>query len=215
MSPSFQEEKNLRKKGYEIVVGLDEAGRGCLAGPVVAAAVSVRKLPLKPSISGLRDSKKLTPQKREEIYAAIISHPHIDWKVARVSEGVIDRMNIFEATKLAMRRLALGFSGRKDPFLIVDGNFSINSGFPEKSLVRGDEKVFSCAAASVLAKVYRDRQMRNYHKKYPGYGFFNNKGYGTKAHFASIKKRGPCKLHRMSFYPLRKDRSGGKAGNLW
>ncbi|MEK7562213.1 MAG: ribonuclease HII [Patescibacteria group bacterium] len=223
--PNFNEEKKLWKKGYKFVAGLDEAGRGPLAGPVVAAAVSVRRDPTSQKLHAsfkevgslllkVKDSKKLNAKQREEIYEALIKHPQVSWGVGIVSEKVIDKINILGATKLAMRRaiISLVFSiGDRQyrclpDFLLIDGNFKINSAcLPtgrQKSVIKGDQKVFSIAAASIIAKVTRDKIMQKYHKKYPQYGFAKHKGYGTKAHFASLKKFGPCKIHRKTFYPV-------------
>lgn len=195
--PNFSEEKKLWKKGYKFVVGLDEAGRGPLAGPVVAGAVMVK--PYKIFNFGVRDSKQLSPKKREEIYNALIKHPNVKWGIGIVSEKVIDKINILEATKLAMKK---AIKDIKTDFLILDGSFKINSQIPQKSIIKADQKVFSCALASIFAKVTRDHLMKKYHKKYPRYGFNRHKGYGTKAHFANLRKFGPCKIHRKSFYPV-------------
>jgi len=239
---NLKEEKKLWKKGYERIVCLDESGRGPLAGPVTAAAVTIlpakiknqsfdklridpersrtgQKLKINPSInSGLtlsevegvknllkevKDSKKLTPKKRERIYNILVNHPQIEWGIGRVRNKVIDRINILEATKLAMKR-AVKKLNKKPDFLILDGNMKINSSVPQKSIVKADEKVFSCAAASILAKVTRDRMMKRYHKKYPQYGFDQHKGYPTKLHRKMLKKYGPCTIHRKSFKPVAK-----------
>lgn len=217
--PSFREEKRLWKKGYKYVACLDEAGRGCLAAPVVAAAVILKNPKSKRSPSGrqgggrvgvqnlkIKDSKKLTPKRREELYKILTNPPagglQIEWGIARVSEKVIDKINILEATKLAMKRAVEKLS-KKPNFLILDGNFRINSSIPQKSIIKADEKVFSCAIASILAKVSRDRMMERYHQNYPQYGFDRHKGYPTKLHRKMLKKYGPCKIHRRSFRPLK------------
>jgi ribonuclease HII len=208
--PTLQEEKRLWKKGYKRVACLDEAGRGPLAGPVIAAAVIIRR----PSNSNfqrmpggwrpkIKDSKKLTPERREEFYRILTKHPAIEWGIAKVSEKVIDKINILEATKLAMKR-AVGKLGKKPNFLILDGRMKLDLPISQKSIVKADEKVFSCAAASILAKVWRDRLMKRYHKKYPQYGFDRHKGYPTKFHRKMLKKYGPSKISRMSFKPLKK-----------
>jgi len=197
--PNFNEEKKLLKQGYKFVAGLDEAGRGPLAGPVVAGAVVVldyKKINLK----NINDSKKLTEKQREEIYKIITNHSQIKWGVGIVSEKVIDKINILEASKLAMQKAVRKLN---PDFLLIDGNFKLNKmSILQKSVIKGDSKVFSIAAASIIAKVTRDRLMQKYHKKYPQYGFDCHKGYGTKAHFASLKKFGPCKIHRKTFYPV-------------
>jgi len=239
--PNFNEEKKLWRKGYKWVVGLDESGRGPLAGPVIAAAVVIKIsnfpgrlradspkgcFPISNKFSifnfqklkCVRDSKQLTPKKREEFFDILTNHPKIEWGIGRVSEKIIDKINILEATKLAMIKAVKNLekklthktsdrlfcesgreTGRKIDFLILDGNFGINLPFSQKSIIKGDEKVFSCAAASILAKVYRDRIMKKYHKKHPQYGFDRHKGYPTKHHKKMIKKYGLCSLHRESF----------------
>ena len=227
---SLDEEKKLWKKGFKCVAGLDEAGRGPLAGPVVAGAVMVKisnfQFPISNKFSidqflKLRDSKKLSAKQREEFYKIITNHPEIKWGVGVVSEKIIDKINILEATKLAMVKavkdletkhgylgcptspLILGDVRHPDiDFLILDGNFKIDSPIPQKSIIKADEKVFSCAAASIIAKVTRDRIMMRYHKKYPQYGFDMHKGYGTSYHFKMLEKHGFCKIHRKSFYPV-------------
>ncbi len=179
---------------------LDEAGRGPLAGPVVACAVRLKPglARLKPGLRRIRDSKKLSAKKREEFCKILTKHPGLEWQIGRVSEKVIDRINILEATKLAMGR-ALAKLKRKPDFLILDGNFKINSTIPQKSIVKADGKVFSCMAAGIIAKVTRDRIMGRYHLKYPCYEFDKHKGYPTKKHKRVIKKNGICKIHRKTF----------------
>ena len=211
--PNLKEEKKLWRKGYRYVVGFDEAGRGPLAGPVVAAAVCLRKnlktsgelfsakLAENSSLF-IRDSKRLSPRKREILYKLLTKNPNIKWGIGKVSEKVIDRINILEATKLAMIK-AIKKLKRKPDFLIIDGNFKLNLLIPQKSIIKADEKVFSCAAASIIAKVYRDRIMRRYHKKYSQYGFDKHKGYLTKQHRKMLKKYGPCKIHRKTFRPVK------------
>jgi len=200
--PTIQEEKRLWKKEYKYVVGLDEAGRGALCGPVVAAAVSIIAN-CKLQIANLKDSKKLTPKKREEFYKILTKHPNIEWGIGRVSEKVIDKINILEATKLAMVK-AIKKLKRKSDFLIIDGNFKLNLPIHQKSIIKADEKVFSCMASGIIAKVTRDRIMQNYHKKYPKFGFNQHKGYPTKFHLKMLKKHGPSKIHRKTFGPLKR-----------
>jgi ribonuclease HII len=231
--PNFAEEKKLWNNGYRFVAGLDEAGRGPLAGPVVAGAVMFNyqflfnsaELQQRGSIfnkfsikqfSKIKDSKQLTEKQREEIYEKLIKCKDIKWGVGIVSEKVIDKINILEATKLAMlnavenlklkaqkSKLKATVQNLNPEFLIIDGNFKIDSKILQKSIIKGDQKVFSIAAASIIAKVTRDRIMQKYHKKYPQYGFGEHKGYGTKAHFASLEKFGPCIIHRKTFCPVR------------
>lgn len=214
--PNFREEKKLWRKGYKRVVGLDEAGRGPLAGPVVAAAVIVRQIPVVNSsgpkkllqqwqIQGIKDSKKLTPEKRAALYKILIKNPDIKWGIGRVSEKVIDKINILEATKLAMKRAVRNLEKKSSEasFLILDGNFKINTQHPQKSIIKADEKVFSCIAAGIIAKVNRDRIMLRYHIKYSQYGFDKHKGYPTKLHRKMLKKYGPLVIHRKTFYPVK------------
>jgi ribonuclease HII len=211
--PNLKEEKKLWKKGYKVVVGLDEAGRGALCGPVVAAAVMVKfkiqnakckmKIQNLKLLREIRDSKKLTSQKRKELYRRIVKCPFIEWGIGKVSEKVIDKINIFEATKLAMKR-AIKNLKKKPDFLILDGNFKLDLPILQKSIVKGDEKVLSCAIASIIAKVTRDKIMEKYAEKFPEYGFEKHKGYPTKFHLKMLKKYGPCKIHRKSFLPVAK-----------
>jgi ribonuclease HII len=207
--PNFREKKKLWRKGYKRVVGLDEAGRGPLAGPVVAAAVMIknngRKINKKFITLGVRDSKKITPKKREELYRILIKDSQIEWGAGRVSAKVIDRINILEATKLAMKRAVESLEkklNKKADFLILDGRIKLNLDVSQKSIIKADNKVFSCAAASIIAKVKRDRLMKRYDKKYPQYGFISHKGYGTRKHMAALTGLGPCKIHRKSFKPV-------------
>lgn len=192
--PNLKEEKKLWRKGFT-VAGLDEAGRGPLAGPVVACALCFKK---RVSLKGIKDSKKLSFKQREEIYSLLKKNLDVEWGIGRVSEKVIDRINILEATKLAMERAVKNLKVNPE-FLIIDGNFGIKSAIPQKLIIKADEKVFSCAAASIVAKVVRDRMMIKYHQKYPYYGFNKHKGYGTKNHRDLIKKKGFCNIHRKSF----------------
>jgi len=266
--PNFNEEKKLWIKGYDMVVGIDEAGRGPLAGPVVAAAVAVNSkskiinpkqipnfksknfkcgfgvsgfknldlfrisdLGFRISMEEAKDSKLISEKMREKLYKILTNCSLIGWGIGRVSEKVIDKINILEATKLAMLKAVRNFEkklkkGRKPQkslslisydrrkftttssalkmFLIIDGNFRIYSDIPQKSIIKGDQKVFSVAAASIIAKVYRDRLMEKYHKKYPQYGFDIHKGYPTKLHCKALEKYGPCGIHRKTFYPVKK-----------
>ena len=200
---SLQEEKKLWRKGYKYIAGIDESGRGPLAGPVVAAAVMIKKFSIfNFQFSKIKDSKKLNPKKREEFYKLITKNPAIKWGIGKVSEKVIDRINILEATKLAMKKATQKLN-KRPKFLIIDGNFKIDLLIPQKSIIKADEKVFSAAAASIIAKVTRDRIMRKYHKQYPEYGFDKHMGYPTKHHRKMLKKYGPCKIHRKTFSPCK------------
>ncbi len=204
MIPNLQEEKKLWQRGYKKVVGLDEVGRGPLAGPVVACAVAINGP--SPKIKNIKDSKQLSAKQREEIYKILTKHPNVEWGVGKVSEKIIDKINILEATKLAMQKAVRSLESKMleagpptIDFLILDGNFSIKSAIPQKSIIKGDEKVFSCSCASIIAKVTRDRMMQKYDKKYPHYDFASNKGYPTRFHRQMIKKYGPSKIHRQTF----------------
>lgn len=213
---NFSEEKKLRKKGYKNVACIDEAGRGPLAGPVVAAAVSLKSdfnSLLKSDFNNIRDSKQLSPKQREYFYKILTKHPAVEFGVGIISEKVIDKINILEATKLAMKKAVGKLAGVGLPkinfgevrlpridFLILDGNMKLDLPILQKAIVKGDEKVFSCAAASIIAKVTRDRMMLKYHKKFPQYRFDLHKGYGTELHLEMLKKFGPCAIHRKSFH---------------
>jgi ribonuclease HII len=209
MAVSINFEKRLWNKGFEGVVGLDEAGRGPLAGPVVACAVRVSpefnwsKSCLGLNFNSIRDSKKLSPKHREEFYKILTRHPGIEWGIGKVSERVIDKINILGATKLAMGRAVNNLKSKprksKVDFLVLDGNFKIASNILQQPVVGADGKIFSCVAAGIIAKVTRDKIMERLHKKYPLYGFDIHKGYGTRAHRAMIRKYGFCKIHRKSF----------------
>ncbi|MBU0476584.1 ribonuclease HII [Patescibacteria group bacterium] len=198
---NFKEEKRLWRKGYKRVAGLDEAGRGPLAGLVVAAVVCVNPKnheALKTKMAGIKDSKKLSPKRREEFYQLITKSPAIEWGIGRASEKIIDRINILEATKLAMKRAVKNLKKKPD-FLILDGKMELDLAISQISIVKADEKIFSCQAASIIAKVRRDRLMRKYHKRYSQYGFDRHKGYPTKHHREMLKKHGLCEIHRKSF----------------
>jgi len=201
MKPNLKEEIKLWRNGYKYIVGLDEAGRGPLSGPVVAAAVILKNKKSKIQNVGIKDSKQLSFKKREELYELIIKNKDIKWGIGIVSEKVIDRINIKNASELAMERAVLKLKIKPD-FLLIDGN-NINNrrlkNTEHKLIVKGDSRVFSCAAASILAKVKRDRIMARLHKKYPKYRFDLHKGYPTKLHYKMIRKHGSCKIHRKSF----------------
>lgn len=192
MSPSFRREKALQKKGYALVAGVDEAGRGPLAGPVVAAAVILNK-----PIKGLNDSKLLSSSKREQLFSVIQSEA-LAVGVGIVSHKIIDRINIYQATRLAMKKAIQGL-GVEPHYILIDGNLKLAIEISQASLVEGDQKSFSIAAASIVAKVTRDRIMLRYHKKNPQYGFDRHKGYGTKLHFERLQEHGPCFIHRRTF----------------
>lgn len=187
-------EDGCYEEGYEVICGVDEAGRGPLAGPVCAAAVI---LPRGLQIPGLTDSKKLTDKKRRELYP-VIREQAIAYGIAFATEQEIDEINILQATYLAMSRALQQLEG-KAQLALVDGNRAGEFGLPVKTVVKGDSLSANIAAASVLAKVTRDDLMITLAETYPQYGFEIHKGYGTKAHYAALREHGPCPAHRMSF----------------
>ena len=191
--PDFSYENECKEKGFLSVCGVDEAGRGPLAGNVVAAAVI---MPEGLIIEGLDDSKKLTEKKREKLYDIILEKAICS--IAWATPAEIDEYNILNATMLAMRRAVEGLSVKAD-FALIDGNCSRGFEIPTQTVVKGDAKSYSIAAASVLAKVTRDRQCLEMDKDYPEYGFAGHKGYPTKAHMAKVIELGPCPEHRRSF----------------
>lgn len=199
-------ECELWKDGLAHVAGVDEAGCGPLAGPVVAAAVVFPKNWLEtglPSLfRGLNDSKQLTGDEREKFFARITSHPEIRFAIASVDVETIDRINIFHAAQRAMV-LALERLSPAAEHVLVDGRAIKLLRIPQTALVQGDARSYSIAAASVLAKVTRDRTMRDLDKMFPGYGFAEHKGYSTPQHFAAIEKLGACAIHRRSFAPFK------------
>ena len=193
-----EHERRLWEAGWTRVAGVDEVGRGCLAGPVVAAAVV---LPHDVAIEGLDDSKKLDPGLRESIGEAVLAAAEA-CAIGVVDAPDIDRLNILEATMEAMRR-ALGDLPPPAPDqVLVDGSRKPGSPYPETTLVDGDERSMSIAAASIVAKVHRDRLMLRYHTRHPQYGFANNKGYGSTQHLEALSEHGPCPLHRRTFRPV-------------
>jgi ribonuclease HII len=187
-------EKALTDHGYHYIAGIDEAGRGPLAGPVVSAAVI---LPLDFPDTGIADSKKLTARQRALLYEHIYAHATAVG-IGIVDAFEIDRINILQAARLSMAMAAANLKPRPDA-LIIDGNFNIPSPVPQQSVVKGDNRSVSIAAASIVAKVSRDKLMLRYHQDYPEYGFDRHKGYPTKAHKAAIDTHGPCLIHRRSF----------------
>lgn len=182
------------EQGVQIICGVDEAGRGPLAGPVCAAAVI---LPKGLEIPGLNDSKKLTDKKRRELMP-IIKEQALAYGIAFASHEEIDQINILQATFLAMER-ALAQLQIKPDLALIDGNRKKEFGLPVETVVKGDSRSANIAAASVLAKVTRDDYMEAMELEYPGYGFAVHKGYGTKAHYDALREKGPCPIHRMTF----------------
>lgn len=187
-------ENEKYNEGYKIICGVDEAGRGPLAGPVYAAAVVLEK---GQTIEGVNDSKKLSEKKRELLFDKIINECK-DYSIGTASEKEIDKLNILQATFLAMKRAVDGLSVKPDCAL-VDGNQIPNLDCDVTTVVKGDAKSESIAAASILAKVSRDRYMLEMAEKYPQYGFEKHKGYGTKLHYEMIEKYGICDIHRKTF----------------
>ena len=191
---TWEFEEKAWKKGYSAVCGVDEAGRGPLAGPVCAAAVI---LPGGIVIEGLNDSKKISEKKREALFD-VIAETAVAWSVSLVDESVIDDINILQATYRAMRQAVEGLLHPAD-FVYVDGNRSEGLSLPHECVVSGDARIPSVAAASILAKVTRDRLMRDFAVRYPAYGFEKHKGYGSRAHYAALLEHGPCPIHRRTF----------------
>lgn len=194
-------------QGYDLIVGIDEAGRGPLAGPVYAAAVVLDLEALEEAwISTLDDSKKLTDERREEAFELICTNARA-WGIARADNEEIDRINILQATFRAMERaleeVTSTLGDRRPDYVLIDGNRPIVTELPQRSIVKGDARSLHIAAASILAKVARDRAMTAYHEQWPEYGFAGHKGYPTAAHRAAIAAHGPCAIHRLTFAGVR------------
>lgn len=202
--PHLLYEKALFKKGYKHIAGVDEAGRGPLAGPVFAAAVI---LPAGFDHGRINDSKQLSPEEREELFELIVSSVS-NCSVSFADNKEIDRTNILKATFRSMRQAIEGLCQRAD-YVLVDGKLKIRDlDIEQKAIVKGDGSSASIAAASIIAKVSRDRYMTRMAERYPQYGFDKHKGYGTEEHIAAIAKYGPCEIHRMSFEPIKSLASG-------
>lgn len=184
----------VRNSGYRVIAGVDEAGRGPLAGPVVAAAVILRE---RSRLEEVRDSKKMSPTAREKAFLRIIDEA-ISVGVGVISPREIDQINIKNGSLEAMKKALLALSPRPE-FLLIDGIYAIPGGIPQRCIKRGDQLSKSISAASVVAKVYRDRIMCSYGRLYPAYGFHRNKGYGTPGHLEAIRQCGPCPIHRLTF----------------
>ncbi len=192
-------ENKLREKGYLNIAGVDEVGRGPLAGPVVAAACILPKDLL---IEDIDDSKKLDAAKREAVFQRIINHPNIIYSIGIVDNKIIDQINILQATFLAMKQAIRKLSVRPD-FLLFDGNQYPTTSIPSNAIVKGDSLSISIAAASIIAKQTRDKIMEEYHLKWPHFGFDQHKGYATEMHRSAIIKHGPCEIHRRTFDPIK------------
>ena len=220
--PAKTLEQRLLNSGYRYVVGVDEVGMGCLAGPVFVSAVIVDKKFFSKrhkALRWLRDSKLLSRGQREKFFEAIKNEEEIYYEIAFCKPKTIDKLNIYQAARLAMRRAILKIfnyqfsikrftnSKNKEPkiktIILVDGKTKIKGlDFDQMPIVKGDRKVFAIACASIIAKVMRDKAMMRYSKKFPGYGFEKHKGYGTEYHKAQLVSLGPCEIHRKSFTPV-------------
>ncbi len=205
-SNRFEFERALWRQNVYLIAGVDEAGRGPLAGPVVAAAVifpsAWNESGIDERLRDLNDSKQLTEAQRENFFAILNAHPEIRCAIAVVDAETIDRINILQATHRAMNE-ALAQLSPPPQHVLVDGRPVKTMRFPQTALVKGDAKSYSIAAASVLAKVTRDRMMLEFHEQFPQYGFAEHKGYGTPQHLTAIAKFGACPIHRRSFAPIR------------
>ncbi len=212
--PNKNLERRLLANGYSLICGVDEVGMGCLAGPVVVCAVSLTKnfyIKNRVGLRGLRESKLLSAKQREVFALKLLKNKNLKFKICYAYPKTIDRLNIYQATRQAMKRAVLKitkgtFTVQKVPFVIlVDGPHKIPGlNIDQQAIIKGDRNVFIIACASIIAKVYRDRMMIRYAKKYPGYGFEIHKGYGTKYHQEKLTKLGPCTIHRRSFAPVAK-----------
>jgi len=194
-------EKKFKKRGFNLIIGVDEAGRGCLAGPVVAAAVKLKNTHFKNRID---DSKKLTASQREKAFLELMDKSIFG--IGIVNEKIIDRLNILTATRIAMEEAITALIEKLKHYkkqcihVLVDGNVKLDINFPFANIIKGDSKSFSIASASILAKVTRDRIMFLYDKAYPQYGFLQHKGYATKMHRVALRRCGPCLIHRETFH---------------
>jgi ribonuclease HII len=202
----FEFERGLLARGICRIAGVDEAGRGPLAGPVTAAAVIFPNewffSGLPSPLDGLNDSKQLSPVQRERFFEFLTHESKVLWNVQSIPAEVIDSINILQATHRAMNQ-ALASLNPAPEHALVDGLPVRSMSFPQTALVKGDARSYSIAAASVLAKVTRDRLMVGFDRQYPGYGFATHKGYGTASHLAAMRRLGPCPIHRRSFAPLK------------
>ena len=204
----FIHERKWLAKGCSFIAGIDEVGRGPLAGPVVASAamfspkVIIDGLP--DSLCDVNDSKKLSAKKREKLFDALNEFDGVSFGVSIIDPDEIDRINILQATHKAMRESLASLSQKPD-YLLVDGRPVESLGKAQSAIVKGDSLSYSIGAASIFAKVTRDRMMIQFDIEFPGYGFASNKGYGTKEHLNALSDMGPCPIHRFSFAPIRKD----------
>ncbi len=202
----FDFERELLLQGLTLIAGVDEAGRGPLAGPVVAAAVIFPihwlKSGLPSELQGLNDSKQLTARQREQFFEMLTTCGEVKFAIAQMDANCVDEINILQATHRAMNE-ALASLAPAPQHALVDGTRVKTLRFPQTPIVKGDSKSYSISAASVLAKVTRDQLMEEYHERWPAYGFAEHKGYGTARHLAAIAEHGPCPIHRRSFASIR------------
>jgi ribonuclease HII len=201
--PSKKLERVLMTKGYDSVIGIDEVGMGPIAGPVTVCAITIhRDFYYKPnkSLQKLRDSKQLLQHQREKYYKELIRNKHVKYALYSCSVQLIDKLGILQASHHAMRKALQKIGIKKKCFVLVDGAKEIERiGIPQRAIIKGDQKIFVIACASIMAKVHRDKLMLRYAKKFPGYGFEQHMGYPTKLHKQKMRDMGPCILHRKNF----------------
>jgi len=210
--PNLDEEDKLKSQGYELIAGIDEVGRGALAGPVVASAVILPHPANLPWFGLVRDSKELTSRKRESLFD-LINKEAVAVGIGIVPPQVIDSVNILKATRLAMMQAVEKLS-RQPNFLLIDRITLSQCPIPQRGITRGDASCLSIACASIIAKVTRDRMMEEFDQTYPGYGFAQHKGYGTGRHISCLQKLGPSPIHRLYFAPVRKIITSRSSGPL-
>lgn len=201
--PTKTLERNILNQGYDCIIGVDEVGMACLAGPVTVCALAATPefyANSYPRLARLRDSKMLQSHQREYFASELMRTSGLMWQVASCDSKIIDRVNIYQASRIAMRKAIEGLALKKKAFLLIDGNKKISDiDLPQQAIVKGDQKIWAIAAASIIAKVHRDRAMIDYATQYPDYGFEIHKGYPTAVHRAALARLGPCPLHRRSF----------------
>ena len=204
----FTYERECLANGYCFIAGIDEVGRGPLAGPVVASSAmfssDVIKAGLPNSLKDVNDSKKLSEKKREHLFDVLNDFDEVDFGISIIESEEIDRINILQATHKAMSKSLISLEHNPD-HLLVDGRPVKSLGKSQSAIVKGDSLSYSIGAASIIAKVTRDRMMKKFDLKFPGYGFSSNKGYGTREHLNALNDLGPCSIHRLTFAPIRKD----------
>ena len=204
----FTYERECLANGYCFIAGIDEVGRGPLAGPVVASSAmfssKVIKAGLPNSLKDVNDSKKLSEKKREHLFDVLNDFDGVDFGISIIESEEIDRINILQATHKAMSKSLKSLQHNPD-HLLVDGRPVKSLGKSQSAIVKGDSLSYSIGAASIIAKVTRDRMMKKFDLKFPGYGFSSNKGYGTREHLNALNDLGPCSIHRLTFAPIRKD----------